>query len=545
MFSFVLGGLLVMAAAVIMILGQTVIYARWLRTLAAGVCLFIGLIFMVWSATLWVGASKGGLVTKKFGPALKDGHIVAANGERGVQADVISPGWSFGPQDKFGLWWPWLYDVESVDNITIPEGSVGVVSAMDGSPLPDGEVYAKAWDDPTSMIDAQTFLTKGGCKGPQLTVLPPGQYRYNPRLFDIKTAACVDIPIGDVGVVRANAGLVDTNINVNVVNGVPLVPKGHKGIWSEPLMPGKYYLHPNAYQVVMVKVTKRVYTYTSSSGAEANTANQKEPDGDNSIHVRSSDSFTFPVDVRVAVAILASNAPYVVAKIGDPDGDPDKNGFDCIEERCILPSLRAILRNSAEKKKALEYVNSRTQVEQDAMHLFQTDMAKDKVETEGFYLADIGLNRTPEGQQLLKTQTDKELALQQQEQYKEQVRAEEQRALQVKAKTAADQQEKIQVSLAGIEAEKNNAEAAKNKAAGEAAQSLVYEAKVKAIGGAENFIKLEVAKMIVDKFGSAITEKGWPTLPATFVQGGSGGDVVGGLTAAILANVNKAVEAGK
>jgi hypothetical protein len=240
----------------------------------------------------------------------------------------------------------------------------------------------------------------------------------------------------------------------------------------------------------------------------------------------------------VAVAIKAMDAPYVVAKIGNPDLRVDKNAFELIEERCILPSIRAILRNSAEKKKALEYVNSRTQVESDAMKLFSADMAKDKIETEGFFLNDIGLNRTPEGQQLLKTQTDTELALQQQAQYQQQVKAEDQRALQVKAKTAADQQEKIQASLAGIEVEKNGAEAAKNKAQGLAAESLVYEAKVKAIGGAENFIKLEVAKMVVDKLGAALIE--WkPVLPTTVVMGGGSGSGSGldGLITGMLANL--------
>lgn len=548
MFSFLLGVMLLLGAVVLAVFGAAVIYARWLRVLAIGVCLLLAATFCIWSSTLWVGPAAGGLVTKKFGVPLKEGHIVAAVGERGVQADIISPGWSFGPADNSSwLWWPWLYEVESVPNITIPEGNVGVVSALDGSPLPEGEVYAPSWEDPTKMIDAKTFLTGKGCKGPQLTVLPPGQYRYNPKLFEVKPYPCVDIPIGEVGVVRANAGqvFVSTNVEAEVVNGVPLVPRGFRGLWREPLMPNKYYLHPNAYQVVPVKVTKRVYSYTSPKGSEANTANKTEPEGDNSIHVRSSDSFQFPVDVRVAVAIKAMDAPYVVAKIGNPDTRADKNAFELIEERCILPSIRAILRNSAEKKKALEYVNSRTQVEADAMKLFAADMAKDKIETEGFFLNDIGLNRTPEGQQLLKTQTDTELALQQQAQYKQQVNAEEQRALQVKAKTAADQQEKIQISLAGIESEKNNAEAAKNKALGDAAQSLVYEAKVKAIGGAENFIKLEVAKMVVDKLGAALIE--WkPVLPTTVVMGGGGsGSSLDSITAGVMAQFVGAMEKAK
>jgi len=125
------------------------------------------------------------------------------------------------------------------------------------------------------------------------------------------------------------------------------------------------------------------------------------------------------------------------------------------------------------------------------------------------------------------------------------VKAEDQRALQVKAKTAADQQEKIQISLAGIEAEKNNAEAAKNKAQGMAAESLVYEAKVKAIGGAENFIKLEVAKMVVDKLGAALIE--WkPVLPTTVVMGGGGsGSSLDSITAGVMAQFVGAMEKAK
>jgi hypothetical protein len=518
MFTFAFGCVILVAGVVIAIVADN--FPRWARNVILAVAMLIGVVAIIGSTTLYVGPNEGGLIVKKFGSSLKEGHIVAVNGERGVQAEILSPGWSFG-------WWPWLYSCESVKNIDIPEGQVGIVVANDGQPLLPNEIYANSWDSPNQMIDALTFLTKGGCKGPQLTVLPPGQYRYNPKLFAISVAECVDISIGEVGVVRANAGTVygETNLD-NAVNGIQLVAKGNKGIWNEPLLPGKYYLHPNAYQVIKIKTTKRVYSYTSLKGAEANTANKKEPEGDNSIHVRSADSFEFPVDVRVAVMIQAQNAPHVVAKLGNPDSDSDKNGFELLEERAILPAIRAILRNGAEKQKAIEYVNSRSSVEANAFKLFAVDMLKDKIDTEGLYLADIGLKRTPEGEQLLKTQTDKEIAMQQQAQYQEQVKAEDQRALKVKAEEAANQQKRIQESLANIEFEKNGAEAAKNRASGEAA---AYEAKVKALGGVENFTKLEIAKMVMEAI--AKTWKG--ELPASVILGGGGSlnDVMTGVFA--------------
>jgi regulator of protease activity HflC (stomatin/prohibitin superfamily) len=505
MFSFLVGMVALVVALVVFVMGRNFLFSAWHRLLLIGLCVIFGFTVIIYSTSLWVSSSSGGLITKKFGDSLKGGHIIAVNGERGVQADILSPGWSFA-------WAPWQYDLQSVPNITIAEGNVGIVTAMDGQPLPAGEVYAPEWKNPTEMIDARIFLTKGGCRGPQLTVLPPGQYRFNPMLFDIKQSPCVDIAIGVVGVVRANAGLVyaETGTAAVVVNGIPLVPKGYKGIWDEPLMPGKYYLHPNAYQVVKKKTTKRMYSYTGKTQESQSSADR--PHADSSIPTRSSDGFSIPVDVRVTTCVKAEHAPYVVARFADPDA-VSADGYETLETLAILPSIRALLRNAAQNEGALQFVQKRSVVEQDAFEKFKVDMAKDKIEVEAVYLADIRLDATPEGQALLKTQTDKQIADQQQQMYQQQVKAETERAQQVKAMAAADQQKRIQESLASIEYEKNNAEAAKNKAVGEAA---AYEAKVKALGGVENFTKLEIAKLCTEAFG-----KGWKgLLPEVLVTGG-------------------------
>jgi hypothetical protein len=208
----------------------------------------------------------------------------------------------------------------------------------------------------------------------------------------------------------------------------------------------------------------------------------------------------------------------VVAKLGDPDA-VSSDGFEVMETICILPSIRAILRNAAQNEGALQFVQKRSDLEADTFNKFKADMVQDKIEVEAVYLAHIGLDASPEGQALLKTQTDKQIAEQQQAMYQQQVLAENQRALQVKAGAAADQQKRIQESLAGIEFEKNGAEAARNRATGEAAQSLVYEAKVKALGGVENFTRLEIAKIWAEALGKA-----WKgEVPATVFMGGQGG----------------------
>ena len=38
--------------------------------------------------------------------------------------------------------------------------------------------------------DAQAFLDGGGERGPQISVIPNGHYRINPRLFSVKAVRC-------------------------------------------------------------------------------------------------------------------------------------------------------------------------------------------------------------------------------------------------------------------------------------------------------------------------------------------------------------------
>jgi len=515
--TFILGVLFVLVGIVMLILGNQIRLPGWLRGIIIAVLITGGFSLATTSTCMYVHPDEGGIVIQKFGPSLKEGHIIAVNGERGPRADVISPGWSFG-------WWPWWYETLTVKNKIIPQGKIGVVTALDGKPLPEGEIYAPEWKSVQEMMDARIFLTKDGVRGPQLTVLPPSMYRYNPKLYTIDEAEIVDVKMGEAAVVRANVGkIADKDMKgIELVNGVPLVPKGYRGIWAEPLLPGQFYMHPRAYEIIHAKTTKRVYSYTSAITQEA-ASKPDRPGVDNSIHVRTADSFQFPVDVRAAVYIEAQDMPYVVAKFTNPDEDTNKDGFDELETRAILPSIRAILRNSSETQKAVEYVNSRSKVEAATFEKFSTDMKKDKIHVEAIYLADIRLDATDEGKKLLLTQTNKEIALQEQAMYQEQVKAAEQKAKEIEASTKADQQKPIQESLAKVEIAKNEADAAKNKAVGDAA---AYEQKRQALvgEGVDNLVKLEIVKLITD--GPGKTWNG--ILPTVMIVGGNSNEALNG-----------------
>ena len=125
--------------------------------------------------------------------------------------------------------------------------------------MPQGMYIAPSIPDDKvgEMLNARTFLTNGGYRGPQETVLKPGSYRLNRYLFNVQvhdnTAATI-IPAGHVGVVKSNVAQPGINCleeEVSVASGqlerealtVPLVPNGCVGIWKTPLLPGAYYLN--------------------------------------------------------------------------------------------------------------------------------------------------------------------------------------------------------------------------------------------------------------------------------------------------------------
>jgi len=514
MILFVLGSLLMLGGLVFAFVRMTSSGGReWpskmVRRLSGSAAVLLGFILIIASTAIFVKDTQGGIIIRKFGDDLHEGAIIATQGEKGPQAYVLPPGWHF-------FYWPWLYDLTAHDNMDIPQGRIGVIVAKDGKPLPDGEVFAPAWKDPHEMIDGLKFLTGNGHKGPQLTVLPPGQYRYNPRLFEITPQPALEVPVGSVAVIKSNAGEFyqpkDGQV-VEEVNGVPIVPNGFRGIWRDALQPNAYYMHPQAYVVRLVQTTKRVYSYTSAEGA-----------GNNAVSVKTKDAFEFPVDVRVSVKISAEDAPYVVAMLADPDSDPNKNGFDMLEEKAILPSIRSIFRNTAEAKSALEYLNSRSIIEEDATKQFAEDMKEFKIDVDRVYVAQIGLGDTPEGKELMKTQTDKELAVQQQETFKEQEKAEIQRASMVKAEEDARQEKMKAEAKAKVDIAKSDAQAKKELAIGEAA---AYLEKINAFGGVNEYLKA----FMVEKITASIPDV---KLPNILIIGGGGN---GGINHSLLTPV--------
>lgn len=455
------------------------------------------------SSIRYVGATQVGIVKKNaLGEPLAPGKILATDGEMGIQADVLAPGWH--------LWyWPVLYDVDTRPLIDVPADKIGLVEARDGLPLDPGQVFAPEFapaEFKRMIEDPKYFLTEGiGRKGPQSNVLTPGNYRLNPELFNIELVDATEVPSAAVAVLKSNFGSEPTLQTPVAENDEPVVlaDQGEKGVLAQPLPPGKYPVNTKAYTVVEVSTKETIVRFTAQQGRSPGGSEQRE------ITVRTSDGFTFPVDVRIEYKIDPKNAPVVVAKLGS-DGEPLLAKLNS--------TVRAIFRNNAESVKALDYVNQRSLQESQSLAMIAKEMARVGVTVSGVRIGDVGDEESLG--ELLTTQRDREIAVQEQITFQEQQRAAEQEKELTKTQQEAEEERRLataayEVQIAEQEQKRRviqaNAEAEAIKIEAEA-QASAYQLIADQIGKS-NAALIEVLRVI--------GERGIEITPRVMVTGGS------------------------
>ena len=85
-----------------------------------------------------IDGDQVGILEKKLGGGpLPQGRILAVNGENGIQAQVLTPGWHF-------FYWPWQYEVRKVPVTEIQQDQVGLLTAAKDRSLPPDPIYAPA-----------------------------------------------------------------------------------------------------------------------------------------------------------------------------------------------------------------------------------------------------------------------------------------------------------------------------------------------------------------------------------------------------------------
>lgn len=163
--------------------GQIADLPIWVYPVGAAVLILVFLPKIGWIAGLIViGEREVGIVTKKFSAkSLPAGRLIALNGEAGLQADTLPPGWHFG-------YFPWQYSVHKASVVVIPQDEIGLIVANDGAAIPPERILGKVVPS-ENFQNARQFLTQGGEKGRQLAVLTTGTYQINTALFEVITSA--------------------------------------------------------------------------------------------------------------------------------------------------------------------------------------------------------------------------------------------------------------------------------------------------------------------------------------------------------------------
>ncbi len=539
LFFFVGLGLAVLMMVVIVQVKITVV--RQLASVAGLIFVILG---VLGASIVHIGADEVGIVHKNaFGPRLTDGKIVAAAGEMGIQAEVLPPGWHVG-------FFPVIYTVNTVPLTEIRNDEVGLVETADGQPLPPGQLFAPEFGQSEfqKMLDARHFLTAGkGYKGKQTSVLTPGKYRLNTEFFRIRSVKQTEVVAGEVAVVKSNFGTSPSQV-VRGIHGslehavdgdsadpdklLHLAKRGEMGILSEPLPPGKYPLNTDAFTVTEIWTTQMIAHFTGSgvSNPQSAEGRQREAQGreqqgrqhdasleEREITVRTSDGFTFPVDVRIEYTIEPHNAPIVVAKLGDDEGDRFRNALNS--------AVRAIFRNNAENVRALDYVQMRSHQEEQCFKLLSQQMARFGITVTAVRIGNVGDEKTLG--KLLETQTQREIAKQEQVTVQEQQKAAEQKKALSKATQEAEEEKKLATAAYSVKIASETQKQRITEAEGEA-QATQIKAKAQADAYRQIAEQIGKSNAALIELLKIVGEKGIQITPRILVTGSGGGSPGGG-----------------
>jgi uncharacterized membrane protein YqiK len=414
----------------------------------------------------------------------------------------------------------------------VPADAVGIVTTFDGRPIPAGDLAGPIVEGHDSFQRGQMFTAAGGCRGLQEDVLLAGAWNLNPWFADVELVAMIEIPIGYVGVVVSYVGREHVDVSGDAFKHGDLVERGRKGVWVEPLLPGKHPINTKVMKVELVPTTNIVLNWASRTEAH------KYDNNLSSISVRSKDGFSFTLDVAQVIHIGAKNAPRVISRVGSMQN---------LVDHVLQPTVGNYFRNSAQEVTVLEFLSARSERQRQAKEAIHTALASYDVECIDTLIGDI----VPPAE-LMKTQTDRKIADELKRTYDVQRESQEKRQQLERERAVADLQAEVVRSEQMVRISEQNARAVAEAAKGEAAATrLRAEADAdatRALGAAraDAYRKgqeaLGAAAFTAMQIATIVGERGIKVVPDIAVGGGAG--TGGGLAEALIARMLSSADAG-
>jgi uncharacterized membrane protein YqiK len=449
------------------------------------------------------------------------------------------------------------------------DDSVGIVTVHDGPALTADQIIApEVGTDQAnpatfhnSFQDPEKFIAAGGRRGRQLQVLVEGTYFINRLFATVEMVPKTIIDVGHVGVVISYTGEHGTDTTGEEYRHGELVPKGNRGVWSEPLLPGKYAFNTYAGAILIVPTTNFILKWD-----QAATGQHRFDENLAEVSLITKDAFEPTLPLSVVVHIDYRKAPLVIQRFGD---------IKKLVEQTLDPMVAAYFKNIAQRKTLIELLQDRSDIQEQAGGEMRTKFTAYNLELQEVL---IGTPRATEGneqiEKVLQQLRERQVAVERVTTYeKQKIAAEGEKELR-EAEARANQQTAITESELSITVQENEGKASLKRAAQEAEQTRTIAkaeadriritgegeaAKVVALAGAEadritktglataatiekqveasGGAQYQLTRQIVERLAEALEESGVDIVPR--VQISSGGDgkdagAGGGLISALL-----------
>jgi uncharacterized membrane protein YqiK len=418
---------------------------------------------------------------------------------------------------------------------------LGVVTTHDGPALPPGEIIAPpVGDDPAdsgsfhnNFQDCERFLAAGGSRGRQYQVLVEGSYYINRLFATVELISKTVIPVGSVGVVVSYTGKQGQDISGEEYRHGELVAKGTRGVWMDPLLPGKYAFNTYAGQIMLVPTTNFILKWSVEV-----TREHKFDENLTEVSLITKDAFEPRLPLSVVVHIDYKKAPLVVQRFGD---------IKRLVEQTLDPMVSAYFKNIAQTKTLIELLQQRSDIQNTSSVNMKSKFAAYSLDLQEVLIGTPHSSGAEDAQieQILIQLRERQVAKEKVETYqlKEQAAVQERTLREAEAK--AEQQKGITASQISIEIKTNE-----GRAALAFAQQAAERVKVEA-GANATRVKVEAGataeRLRLEGEGEArkVEQVGLAQARATEAQVNAFGGPQFQLTQQVMARFAEAVERGK
>jgi len=357
--------------------------------------------------------------------------------------------------------------------LTGTDDVLGVVTIHDGPSLEPGEIIAPTvGDDPAAAAtyhnnfqDPERFLAAGGRRGRQLQVLVEGTYYLNRLFATVELVPKAVVEVGTVGVVVSYTGEHGSDLSGDAYGHGELVERDQRGVWADPLLPGKYAFNTYAGKIVMVPTTNFILKWN-----RAETGSHNFDENLSEVDLITKDAFEPSLPLSVVVHIDYRKAPLVVQRFGD---------VKRLVEQTLDPMVSAYFKNVAQTRTLIELIHDRAAIQDQSGVEMRERFARYNLE-----LQEVLIGTPTQGngsdrlEQILTQLRDRQVAEEQVETYaRQQAAAVKERELR-EAEARAKQQASITESELSIAIQANHGKADLARAEQQAAQ-------VKALAAAE------------------------------------------------------------